>query len=110
MAKTIYKFPLLPSGEKTRIAMPQGASILALQVQRDTPCIWALVDPKASPVERTFHIAGTGHRLPDLFDNGDGYVGTFQVEGGQFVFHLFDYDAAHAMESVRVAASMTDES
>ncbi len=74
------------------IDMPVGAKILCVQIQRSNPHIWALCDRKADLKPRRFFLVGTGQD----FDDGSGssrplvYVGTFQVHGGELVFHLFD--------------------
>ena len=79
---TIWKYPLTLRG--LTIDMPAGATILTVQLQDETPTIWALVDPDRPCETRTFTIVGTGHRVPD----GLGYVGTFQQP--PFVWHLFE--------------------
>jgi hypothetical protein len=93
----VWKFPLLSESKILRnekqdaiqvmLDMPEGAKILSLQVQNDMPCIWALVDPSAENVKRTFVIIGTGITLPKgEFD----FVGTFQLEKLGLVFHVFE--------------------
>ena len=84
--KTIWKYEI-PDGQIVTVSMPKGARLLSVQVQRGVPMLWALVDPKAPVERRTFHIAGTGW---DFDPDGLNYVGTFQVSGGEFVFHLFE--------------------
>lgn len=85
--KTIYKYKIGPEGLRFRIDMPQSAQILTLKMQGDDPCIWALVDTERAPEPRFFTIYGTGHPMPE--DSGQ-YVGTFLIEGGILVFHLFE--------------------
>ena len=86
---TIYKYPV-PVYDYVRVRMPVGARILTVQVQNGTPCIWALVnaDPFALSEDRVFRLFGTGHNVPD----GDAltYVGTYQMNSGALVFHLFE--------------------
>ena len=75
------------------IDMPRGATILALQVQYEKPVIWALVDPDAPCEPRTFVTVGTGHEMPPFEDQGGQqrtYIGTYQVNGGRLVFHVFE--------------------
>ncbi len=50
------------------------------------PFIWALVDTDAPEEARVFHVRGTGHPADAL----GRYVGTFQIDGGALVFHLFE--------------------
>lgn len=85
--KTVYKytFQILDDFE---ILIPTGARILHVDVQRGQPCIWALVDPNAVDEVRKFHLAGTGHPIYDkVFEYR--HVGTFMMENGALVFHLF---------------------
>ncbi len=72
---------------KTTVPMRRGARVLCVQIQNDTPFLWALVDPDADVQMRRFEIVGTGHLLPDDFDP-DRYVGTVQV--GPLVWHIFE--------------------
>ena len=85
--QTIWKFRLDMMDEQT-INVPIGSTFLSVQVQRDVPCVWALVDDNAPSVPTTVRIYGTGH--PIKFDvTGLEYIGTFQLSGGALVFHLF---------------------
>jgi len=86
MSKAIWKYPLEP--DQASIYLPVGAEILCVQVQGSEPCLWALVDPATSDKEtRHIGIYGTGHRIEG--DPGR-YIGTFQLNGGTLVFHVFD--------------------
>ena len=84
----IFKYQL--SEEETQeIEMPEGAEILSMQVQHGTPCIWAKVDREKRTVKRRFIIVGTGWIVPV---EATKFVGTFQLSGGAYVFHLFEDD------------------
>lgn len=86
MNNTIWKYPL-KIYEVQIISMPATAKVLSVQVQGDVPCIWALVDTDEKNVERTFILQGTGLECTcDLL----GYIGTFQLQGGRLVYHLFE--------------------
>ena len=87
--KEIWKFQIGP-GEDS-FEMPDGAVVIAVQTQRETPCMWAVVDPAAPKKLRTFRTVGTGHPF-DL--EGLEYLGTFQLQGGALVFHTFEVSAA----------------
>jgi hypothetical protein len=82
--KTIFKYPL--TTDAPFVVTPVGAQILCVQVQRGTPCLWALVERDAPLERRHFMIYGTGHP----HDGGGVYVGTYQLEGGALVFHVFE--------------------
>jgi hypothetical protein len=84
---TIFKYPL-HVGDDITIAMPRGARLLSVQVQAGTPCVWAIVDPSAPSVRRRLVLRGTGHNAEGL--SMAPFVGTFQLEGGAFIGHLFD--------------------
>lgn len=84
--KAIYKYPVGISDE-IQISIPQNAEILCVQMQYDTPCIWALVDKTAINGFRYFRWYGTGHPVKD---NPGKYIGTVQMNGGSLVFHLFE--------------------
>ena len=88
--QTIWKFPLKVT-DGQNISMPIGAEILTVQAQNGEPCIWALVDPKADTEIRFFEIFGTGH--PIFSDAGVSrkYISTFQLRGGNLIFHVFEY-------------------
>jgi hypothetical protein len=88
--KTIHKFPLSVDDTVT-IAMPAGAQILSVQVQRGTPCLWALVSPFDFIDNRVFRIYGTGQPIDDKADGFLGthtFVGTIQLD--DLVFHVFE--------------------
>lgn len=54
--------------------------------------LWALVDPQADTTVRRFAVHGTGH--PGVDATGT-YVGTYQLAGGQLVFHVFEVDSLY---------------
>jgi hypothetical protein len=85
----VYKFPI-PVEDSGRIEMPKGAKILKIQVQHGTPCMWALVDSKAPKEMREFRIVGTGQHIELSPYLELTYIGTFQVNGGHLVFHVFE--------------------
>ena len=86
--KQVFKYPI-PIRDDFSLALPGGARILDVQVQNGVGCIWALVDASIPPIMRRFRLAGTGHPLnePHLI-----HIGTFQLEGGALVFHLFEVE------------------
>ena len=62
--KTIWKFELGLT-DRQKIKMPVGAQIISCANHDDVICIWAVVDPDAPKHDCVFHIAGTGHPMPD---------------------------------------------
>lgn len=87
----IWKFELQPDGGDNTVVtlfMPAGAQVLTVQMQGVTPKIWALVDPAAPKEVREFQVVPTGL----LFEARAclKYLGTFQLNDGTFVFHVFE--------------------
>ena len=85
---TIYKYEL-PSEDNVWIDLPEGAKVLSAQVQQGSPCLWALVSPDAPLVNRHFRISGTGHPIHEHPANLH-FIDTFQIMGGDLIFHLFE--------------------
>lgn len=83
----VYKYPLGPLGDWITVQMPDKAEVLCVQVQNGAPYLWARVTVGDPPVTRHFRVAGTGH---DLGEGVGRYVGTFQLYGGELVFHVFE--------------------
>lgn len=92
--KTIWKFGLIPNENGVTLAMPAGAQVLCVQAQRETPCLWAVVDSDAYMVSRVFRTFGTGHPVPP----GLVYIGTYQLHGGALVLHVFEEPAGAGMQ------------
>lgn len=65
--------------------MPNGADVVAFQVQRGLLCIWCIADTDHADEVRSFALCGTGHAAP----NGK-YIGTVQFHEGNFVLHAFE--------------------
>jgi hypothetical protein len=82
----IWKFALAGPGD-CYVAMPAGATVLCAQTQFDAIHVWALVpDPAAHDERRKFAVVGTGHKRAIT----GRYIGTCQLEGGAFVWHVFE--------------------
>ena len=87
----IYKYPLkgLDNGDFVEIFMPQGARILAVQIQGiENPTIWAMVNTEEGKlVRRMLRVYGTGREIEERLEDLD-YIGTVQT--GPFVWHVFE--------------------
>ena len=90
--KSIWQFEFTIQDHVT-IQMPRGASILSVQMQRRTPCIWAEVDTSADVTDFRFRIFGTDHPIPEEVATHLDYIGTFQMHSGDLVFHLYHDNA-----------------
>lgn len=90
-ALSIYKYPF-HLVDLLMVNMPAGAEILCVQTQREKPCMWARVDPSAPMELRSFAIYGTGHPISPDAAKDHRYVGTFQLAGGDLVFHVFEIE------------------
>jgi hypothetical protein len=87
MMKAIWKYAINP---KTAVAIPEGARLLSVQTQDNQPQLWTLVDPERPMVKRNFVSMATGEPFDD---EGLVYVGTFQINSGGLVFHVFEVTA-----------------
>lgn len=86
--KSVWKY-VLPVSDVAYVDVPNGSEILTVQVQREQPCVWALVDvSETRMVRRCFMMFATGQPIPDRFDGT--YVGTYQLESLSLVFHVFE--------------------
>lgn len=86
--KTIWKYPIR-LGESFRI--PNSAEILCVQIQHGIPTLWAMVYPDEKRRDETYcraiEIFATGQSFVDAPRK---YIGTFQLENGGLVFHVFE--------------------
>lgn len=83
---TVWKYQLRHTDVQD-LMLPANARILTVQAQREQACLWVQVDPEAAPERRRIRIHGTGHEIGDgLLD----YLGTFQLDAGALVFHVFE--------------------
>ena len=83
--EVIWKFPLVAT-DVQNIEMPALAEVLTVQVQVG-PCLWALCNPEAPKTKRCFETFGTGHPMSLASRK---YVGTYQLNDGGLVFHVFE--------------------
>lgn len=87
----IFKYQMkLEDGPQTFL-MPTSAKVVAVQDQYNVVCFWALCNPEEKQTERSFHIFGTGHHIPNA---GLKYLGTVQQMEGRLVWHVFE-DLGH---------------
>ena len=88
MHKSIYKYQLKVT-DKQNVVLPVGAEILTVQSQNEAPCLWAMVDEtEQRKTPRLIRTIGTGHPIEHFA--GLSYIGTYQIAGGSFVFHIFE--------------------
>lgn len=92
--ETIYKYDLQVTDHQV-IQLPKGAKILTVQEQLQIPCIWALVDPIAQKEDVEVWTFGTGHEMTDSLSGKIKYLGTYQLNGGRLVFHVFTHPLHH---------------
>jgi len=87
--KQIFKYILQPAVNTPQVFMLQLAdnnSILSVQKQLDTVCIWALIDASKPEQKRVITVHTTGAEVPD----NAKFLATVQFNNGEFVFHVFD--------------------
>ena len=90
MKKTIWKFKVDVFADNFIIEMSNDAEILCIQNQHEKPCMWVLVDPDQEKEERYFEIFGTGHPVHCDMGVDRTYIGTYQLDSGRLVFHVFE--------------------
>jgi len=84
----MWKFSV-PIANVFELEMPEGAIPLSCGVQKGQAVIWAAVDTTTEKKERhLFYLRGTGEDLPNL--TATRFMGTFQMLGGDLIYHLFD--------------------
>lgn len=91
MALTVYKQTLVWPADEQRVQFPEEAELLTVQRQGNALCIWARVNPNLPLTDYIVRTCGTGHPLDT--DVG-AYLGSFQLFGGDLVFHAFGRAAA----------------
>jgi hypothetical protein len=77
------------------ITLPVDAKILDVQVQRGIPCIWFEFEETpfsntTAYCDREFVIIGTGIKVDVEDDVKLEYIGTFQLEDGDLVLHVYE--------------------
>lgn len=83
---TIHKYPITTT---FTLHLPVDAQILSVQMQHGAPQMWVLLDTAAEKTStRFFRVYGTGHEIDAEFN--PQFLGTFQLHGGTYVFHLFE--------------------
>ena len=81
----IWKYPIRP--DLLTIRVPVDAEILCVGVQNGEPQMWVKLDTKKELAPRRIYVFGTGHDVPDISMK---YVGTFFLQAGSLVFHVFE--------------------
>jgi hypothetical protein len=85
----MLKYPLFDTqhpvfSDSVTVPMRRSLGLQHVAMQNGVVTLWCAVDEDSSPASRTFHIAGTGHVLPQ----DPSYLGT--VFDRQFVWHIFE--------------------
>lgn len=88
MSSIIYKYSILPGGQE--IQLPKEAKVLDVQAQRGEPQMWVLLDPAAPTCARHFVALPTGRPFEVKEAHRLDYIGTFQLQEGYLVYHLFE--------------------
>ncbi len=91
MSKMIFKYSI-PIDDEVTLKLPPGAQIISALNQRETMCLYAIVDPKGLNEEaHTVVIRGTGH--PFRGNEGE-FIGTVSFADGGLIFHVFKKEQA----------------
>jgi len=84
----IWKFVL--NDDVNRLEMPAGAMVLRAELQGDTLCLWAQVEPTMKTETREFHVFYTGAPFHQPDNVLYSYIGTVFYTGG-IVVHVYEY-------------------
>ncbi len=84
--KRIFKYPLECTDDQI-IDIPPVEKFLTVKTQRGIPTLWALVNDDLPPTPQHFITVGTGHPCDHV--TAHSYIGTYQLDGGALVFHVF---------------------
>jgi hypothetical protein len=84
----VYKYAV-PIADQFTLKLPEGAEILSVHAQQNTPYFWALVEPTALLEKRHFRLAGTEHPIEESREQLK-FIGTVHLHDGALVFHLFE--------------------
>jgi hypothetical protein len=88
--QTIYKVSLKTTDEQF-VQIARGAKLLTVQMQHGGPQLWFECDTNAVMGSRRIAIYGTGHQM---LPQPQKYVGTYQLDNGALVFHVYDLGEA----------------
>jgi hypothetical protein len=88
MNRTIWKFQVEFSNDPFDVVVPSSeARLVHFAIQDDKPTLWFILDRDAAgETLYTYHIAGTGHDIPD------GFLHEMTTVAPPFVWHLMYKD------------------
>lgn len=66
--------------------LKEGYKVLCLQTQYEQPFVWIEIDEKRHDKSVAVYIVPTGANLPF---GAKQYVGTYQIDNGRLVFHVY---------------------
>lgn len=88
MPCVVYKYPVEPVFS---LSLPVMSKVLSVHIQGGKPQMWVLVDKDQTHAEtRSFICVPTGHEFEVVSGTCVVLVGTFLLEEGRLVFHLFE--------------------
>lgn len=88
MKTEIWKYEL--TSKYTDLEIPHGGEILCVQRQNKKTFIWVEVYPEAKKEIRSIIIVATGESITNGQYSNKRYIGTFQLQQGIFVYHVFE--------------------
>ena len=86
---SVYKYTIPTDEDYFSFGLPKGAKILTVREQHGKLQLWALVKQGEPDETRNFRLAGTGHPIKESPETLN-YIGTFQLEGGSIIGHIFE--------------------
>lgn len=89
--RTIWKYEIKSTGTSS-VFIPIGSRVLSVQVQGGKVCFWAEVWQDAPKEERKFKVVQTGGEVNTC--EGGAFIGTFQLDNGDYVGHVYELPKA----------------
>ena len=87
--KTIWKYPLEIKNTQS-IDIPKGSNLLSVQTQNEVPCLWVFIHNSSAELETIkLRTIGTGLEITKEDFTPDNFIGTYQLENGRRVLHVF---------------------
>jgi len=81
----IYNYGV-PITDEFTLLLPHVVKVLTVQMHKGKPYVFIAVLEDTPARQMKFTLIPTGRDMPDIYGS---YVGTFQINDGDQVFHLF---------------------
>ncbi len=88
--RLVYKYDIKTG--ITTLKLPKNRVVLDVQLQHGKPRVWVLLYAEDTDMENcNFLCIGTGQQTNEKLDR---HIGTFQIYGGDEIYHVFEIAGA----------------